>query len=165
MTEFCWQRTWIRFVSTVLVFSMMALIFIFSTQNAEASDETSGGISRMVIGILYPGYDAEAPERKTEIYDTVQHYVRKTAHFTEYLILGLLTRICLLSWFGKRRWLTGASWGTATLYAVTDEMHQLLIDGRSGQWTDVLLDSAGVLAGVMIAGEIIRKTEQKKGRK
>jgi VanZ family protein len=44
-------------------------------------------------------------------------------------------------------------------------MHQLLIDGRSGQWTDVLLDSAGVLAGVMIAGEIIRKTEQKKGRK
>ena len=164
MTEINWQKTWIRVVSTALVIGMMALIFCFSMQNADASDETSGGISRIVIGIFYPGYGGETPEKQTEIYDTVQHYVRKTAHFTEYLILGLLMRFCLLSWFGKRGWLAAASWGAATLYAVTDEMHQLMIDGRSGQWTDVLLDSAGVLAGVLIAGAVIRRIEQKRGR-
>ena len=42
-----------------------------------------------------------------------------------------------------------------TLYAVTDEMHQLLIEGRSGQWTDVLIDSAGALTGVLIIALVL----------
>ena len=39
-----------------------------------------------------------------------------------------------------------------------DELHQLLIDGRSGQWSDVLLDSGGVLTGALIAGLILALT-------
>ena len=82
----------------------------------------------------------------------------------EYLLLGFLIRFCLLSWFGKRTWLTIGSWGAGTLYALTDEIHQMMIDGRSGQWTDVLLDSAGVLAGVLIAAKLVELTERKAGR-
>ena len=48
-----------------------------------------------------------------------------------------------------------AGWGFSTLYAVTDEMHQLLIEGRSGQWTDVLIDSAGALTGVLIIALVL----------
>ena len=55
---------------------------------------------------------------------------------------------------------------TGTAYAGTDELHQLLIDGRSGQWTDVLLDSAGAMTGVLLAAlalYLIRKRSLRKG--
>ena len=39
-------------------------------------------------------------------------------------------------------------WLIAALYAASDEIHQLFVPGRSGQLSDVILDSAGALAGV-----------------
>ena len=41
-----------------------------------------------------------------------------------------------------------------TAYAATDEMHQLFVPGRSGQVSDVLLDSAGAIAGLALLGGI-----------
>ena len=72
--------------------------------------------------------------------------VRKSAHFTIYLILGLLIlsfirefrvvdyRAVLLSVF------------LTFLYACSDEVHQLFVPGRSGEFLDVLLDSVGALS-------------------
>ena len=85
----------------------------------------------------------------------VQHLVRKTAHFTEYALLGLLIRFCLQSWTGGRKHLLPASWVFGTLYAVTDELHQLLTDGRAGRWKDVAIDSSGVLTGAVIAAVVL----------
>jgi len=36
------------------------------------------------------------------------------------------------------------------LYAVSDEVHQLFIPGRGGQFKDVIIDSAGVLVEIII---------------
>ena len=43
------------------------------------------------------------------------------------------------------------------LCAALDELHQLMVDGRSGQWTDILLDSAGVFCGVLLTALILRR--------
>ncbi len=150
-----WQRTGIRILTTALTLAVMVLIFRFSMEPAEQSDNTSGQISRKVIAVLYPDYERKAPEEQQEIYDSVQHSVRKAAHFTEYAVLGLMIRLCLESWLGRRRGLFCAAWGTGTLYAGTDELHQMVIDGRSGQWTDVLIDSGGVLTGAALAVLVI----------
>ena len=56
-------------------------------------------------------------------------------------------------------------WLTATVYAATDEFHQLFIPGRSGQVSDVLLDSAGALAGVLILARGVRYVWMSKKRK
>ena len=45
-------------------------------------------------------------------------------------------------------------WVITTAYAATDEMHQLFVPGRSGQVSDVLLDSAGAMAGLAVLGGI-----------
>ena len=150
-----WQRTWVRVLMTGLTVAVMILIFLFSMEPAEESDHTSGRLSRKVIAALYPDFDRKTPEEQQRIYDSVQHTVRKAAHFTEYTLLGLMIRLCLESWFGKRRGLFPAAWVLGTLYAGTDELHQLLIDGRSGQWTDVLIDSGGVLTGAAAAALFI----------
>ncbi len=151
-----WQLTWVRILTTALTAAMMVLIFLFSTEDAEHSDRTSGSISRAIIPVVYPDYEQKTPETQREYYDSIQHVVRKAAHFTEYAILGALLRLCLESWFGRKKWVFPSAWAAGTLYAVTDELHQLMIIGRSGQWTDVLLDSAGVLTGVLIASLIRR---------
>ena len=95
----------------------------------------------------------------------MQHIVRKCAHFTEYMVLGLMLRLCLESWFGRKvrksRSLTIAGFCGGTIYACTDEFHQLLIEGRSGQWSDVLVDGSGVLLGVLIAALLIRRINRR----
>lgn len=35
-------------------------------------------------------------------------------------------------------------------YATIDEIHQLFVDGRSGQFTDVLIDTIGVAIGICV---------------
>ena len=144
------QKKGTRMLLTLLTLLLMLLIFFFSAENAEKSDATSGGISGRIIMLLHTDYSAYPAEQQKEIYDRVQHVVRKTAHFTEYLILGALIRLCLESWFGKHVSLIPASWAGGTLYACTDELHQILSDGRSAMWTDVLIDSAGVLCGILL---------------
>ena len=53
------------------------------------------------------------------------------------------------------------SWMGGALYAATDETHQLLVDGRGGSALDVLLDSSGVLAGVLLAMLLIREIRKR----
>ena len=159
------QRTWVRILLTVLTLAVMGMIFFFSTETAEQSDETSGYFTRQVIDVLYPDYAKYEKKQQQSLYDSIQTVIRKMAHYTEFAILGFLMRLCLESWFGKRKWLTPVSWGLSTLYASTDEMHQILIDGRSGQWTDILLDSAGVLSGVLIAVLVLFLVRKRTTRK
>lgn len=161
-----WQQPWIRALTTVLTICVMAMIYQFSTQDAERSDHTSGFISNAVISVVYRDYPTETPVRKQEIYDSVQFVVRKCAHFSEYALLGFLLRLCVESWFGhrmkKRYTLLIPAFLLGALYAGTDEWHQQMIDGRSGQRTDVLLDSCGVLFGAFLANRLIIVTERRR---
>ena len=43
------------------------------------------------------------------------------------------------------------------LYAISDEIHQLFVPGRSGQVSDVLLDTLGAFTGIMIYKLIYNK--------
>ena len=75
------------------------------------------------------------------------HILRKCAHFGEYALLGVFTAAAL-------RTGTHFSWPAAllpgTLAALCDETIQLFVPGRSGQITDVWLDTAGYLTGALL---------------
>ena len=159
------QRNWIRILLTAMTAAVMVMIFFFSRETAVKSDATSGMISSRLIRILYPDFAGYPAEQQQKIYDSIQYIVRKTAHYTEYALLGFLMRLCLESWFGKRRWLTPVSWAGSTAYAVSDELHQLLIEGRSGQWTDILLDSAGAMTGALLAALMLYLIQRRNLRK
>ena len=160
MSKTGWQNPWVRAITTILAFVIMIMIFCFSMETADQSDRTSGRFSRRVVKIAYPQYEELDPAEQKTIYDSVQHAVRKCAHFTEYMMLGFVIRLCLESWFGYRlkkyRVLALIGFGAGTAYACTDELHQLTIDGRSGQWTDVMVDGSGVLIGVVLGTMLIK---------
>ncbi len=162
-----WQNPWVRTVTTLLTVAVMVLIFCFSMEDAENSDRRSGVFSEQVVRIVYPDYDRMDGTEQKAVYDRVQYAVRKCAHFTEYMILGFLLRLCLESWFGHRmrkfRILALIGFGAGTAYACSDEAHQLVIDGRSGQWKDVLVDSSGVLTGVTLGTLLIKSLSRQNG--
>jgi VanZ family protein len=72
-------------------------------------------------------------------WDTI---LRKLAHVTEYAILGAL--LCRAV---RRPWLAIA---IATLYAVSDEVHQTFVEGRHGAPLDVGIDAVGATIGVLL---------------
>ena len=76
--------------------------------------------------------------------------LRKGAHFVEFAGLGLCLCNALYASFGHRLTPVFALVGTV-IYAISDEVHQIFSEGRACQITDVLIDSAGALSGIVIA--------------
>ncbi len=155
-----WQKTWVRILTSLLTLSVMMMIYCLSGENAEQSDLRSGFIAQSLVRILHPDYDNLTYDQQKSAFDNAQIIVRKCAHFTEYTLLGFLLRLCLESWVGKKR-ITGSQisavgFVSGVLYACTDETHQMTVNGRSGTWTDVLVDGSGVLAGILIGCVIIQ---------
>jgi VanZ family protein len=48
----------------------------------------------------------------------------------------------------KRRFVLAL--GISIIYAITDEVHQLFVHGRGGQFSDVCIDAGGALIGVLL---------------
>ena len=65
----------------------------------------------------------------------------------------------------KKRYTIGIPWICGTIYAATDEIHQLFVPGRSGQVRDVLIDSCGVFIGVMVVTWIVSYREKRRSTK
>jgi len=56
-------------------------------------------------------------------------------------------------------------WAAGTLYAVTDEIHQVFVPGRFGQIRDVIIDSMGVAMGIVILHIIMKASDRRKAQK
>jgi len=79
------------------------------------------------------------------------HLVRKLAHFCEYTLEGFLLMLCMRVYSRRPLRHITVPMLAGVLTALTDETIQLFSEGRSSQVTDVWLDSAGVLAGILTA--------------
>lgn len=114
---------------------VMYIIFSFSAQSAEGSKELSQGLLNRILEIIP--------------FEISHVFLRKAAHFSEYALLGAVS-FCAFSFTLKRRcFLWG--WVLSTVYAVTDEVHQLFIPGRACRAFDVFIDSLGAAAGIAFA--------------
>src|SRR5262249_32995897 len=78
---------------------------------------------------------------------TMHAMIRKLAHFTEYLVLGLLITRALRDERGWRVEHALLAIALATVYAVSDEVHQHFVPGRTAAAGDVAIDAAGAFVG------------------
>ena len=79
--------------------------------------------------------------------------MRKSAHFLEYTGLCLLLSFACAATWGRRY--TAVSLPIASLYAITDEVHQCFVPGRSCQAADWAIDTAGAALGLLCAGVLL----------
>ena len=112
---------------------------------ADVSSEESKFVGRWIKPILeiFLGKNAAA-----------DFIVRKLAHFSEYAILGMqLSAILVVKNYGKSAY-SLYRWSYILLLvlavAVIDESIQLITPGRSSQVTDILIDTSGGFAGIVL---------------
>ena len=156
------KRKWLIVYLWAQVIAVAAMIFFFSAQDGEDSMQASGGVVDFLIRLLVPDFDGMAEGDRLAIYGRLQFLVRKAAHFTEFAMLGASLRLLFHALCLRRPSLR--AWITGTLYACSDELHQMLTGARSAMWQDVCIDSAGVLAAVLLVMLGLRMRERKRRR-
>lgn len=146
----------LRWATLIPVILVLCLICFFSAEDAEESTETSGMVVDFVISIFMPDFSSYPPEEQLRLREVITHRVRKAAHFTEFALLGCALLIHVeavrldLPKRGGPYWPIPSAWAIGTFFAALDEGHQLFVSGRAGQWSDVAIDSAGVLTGTVV---------------
>ena len=147
----------VRILLWAAVIALMAVIFSFSAQPAAESSAASSPFVDLYMRLFHPEADSLSPEEQFVLRESASFIVRKTAHFSIYALLGLLSAAAVtatVSDAGLRRiWLPFL---IGALYAVSDEFHQFFIPGRSCEVRDMAVDSAGVLLGVLLFTAAVR---------
>lgn len=89
--------------------------------------------------------------------DLLHHLFRKTAHLTEYALLGLLLWRAIRQPQKNDRRARPWRWDEAGLsltlvfaYSASDELHQAFVPTRTGLVSDVFIDTTGGLAGLLL---------------
>lgn len=129
----------------------MIIIFMFSAQPASASNQLSTGFTEVLIdtlGKIMP-FNIEI-STVSNLVGQLNHIVRKFAHFSVYLILGILvSRSMIKNGFKGNVFIISLL--ICATYAASDELHQLFVPGRGCQLKDVLIDSLGSLVGIVMS--------------
>ncbi len=144
-------------IVSILIAVTLGFIWGNSLLPADDSSEISGSLMEFIEELLervIPGYSPAA--------DTSDTPIRKLAHFTEFMILGIELTILVYRLL-KRSLVLPPFCGL--LAAVCDETIQLFSEGRSSQVSDVWIDFGGVLLGfimvVLISGIIQNRQNAK----
>lgn len=143
-----------------LTISWMALIYGFSAQDATESGGLSAVIAEPVTQMIMKLRDLPAEEYDA-LYMQVDSIIRVMAHFTEYAILGILMTVLCRMLYWKGLWIP---WVICTVFAVTDEWHQSYSPGRTAEVKDVVIDSAGVICGIILL-LMLRKVWRSRNRR
>lgn len=146
------KKKFIRICMFLLIILWAYMVFCLSNQNGPESS----GLSRKIVEIF---------TKEEEVIEKVEPYVRKLAHFSEYGLGGILF-ISLFSTYDysdRRKIATSVLLGI--WYAITDEVHQLLVSERNGSLFDVYIDSLGFATGVCSMLILIKLVEILKKRK
>ncbi|SDJ24525.1 VanZ family protein [Salimicrobium halophilum] len=122
----------------ILAIGWMATIFYLSHQPGEESGELSSIVAAVFSVIPLPE-------------DQLHYLVRKGAHVFAYFLLAILF------YSASRKWYVALV--ISVIYAMSDEFHQKFIPGRSGQISDVGIDSLGVILGVFTFAVFYRKKQ------
>ncbi len=132
----------------LLIIIWMIIIFMFSNQSATQSSELSDSLIDNTIVKVYEIFNGKVnKEQRAKIIDNYSYFIRKLAHFTLYFILGIL---CFTFFKDFTKHYVIYSIMVCFLYAVSDEIHQMFSIERGPGVIDVLIDTLGSLASIII---------------
>ena len=143
------MKNYLRFFLIILIILNCIVIFNFSGEQSEESNKTSGRVIDTIIEIN-PKTKHLNRSQKDSIKSKIMKPIRKTAHFTIYMSLGILLYLCAKTYETENKKEVLISLMLAFLYACTDEIHQHFVPGRSGEFRDVCIDTCGALCGILV---------------
>lgn len=158
------KRLLLVFVGIILVFSVMRLIFNLSAQSGSQSGSLSNSLylflrrfeflgqllhywDQLVIKVLYMLNLEELYPLLFSTYSNWNVIIRKWAHFGIYMSLGIASMGVFTYTFNFYKAFIITLY-VGAFFAFTDEVHQLFVDGRSGQISDFGIDVLGLVTGI-----------------
>lgn len=132
-----------KLIKILLVIIWMCLIFNFSAQDAQKSKGLSEDV---IIKTVETVKKEKLTEKEKE--NIVKKYifaVRKSAHFFLYFVLGILVYLLIIEKYNISIKSLIITIIICLLYSISDELHQLFIDGRSAKFLDVIIDTTGAI--------------------
>lgn len=156
-------------IHIIITLAVMVFIFVHSAMPGDVSGSESRYFAEILSSITGLSFEIS------------HFIVRKAAHFTEFTVLGICLTVNFNDYKSRgeldnmdrdtrgkasaspdttlvssaRQLLLShpliAAWITGTIYAATDELHQLFVEGRSCEFRDLCIDATGVLFGIAIA--------------
>ena len=133
----------------ILVVLCMIVIFSFSNQTGKASQNLSDKISIEIIEIKSKITNRTYTKKEAEnLVKEMRFFVRKTAHFFLYFILGIL--LCLLFEELKFNKKIRCILLVCLLCALSDEIHQMFVSERTAKVLDVFIDLSGSIFAIFI---------------
>lgn len=130
----------------VIAFIWMVVIFYMSNQPGSISAQHSGRVVEFLSNLPYIG---SIVTYMMDI-DIAEFIIRKSAHMFSYFILSILLFMTIYDNQKNIRKVALKALLFTFLYALSDEFHQLFIDGRSGEFRDVMIDTIGGFIGSTI---------------
>ena len=122
-------------IDLILLICWMIVIFVMSSFSAYESGRQSG----FIVDILSKVFNLDNIE-------LINFFVRKTAHFLEYFILGIFCYNVIRN----RNYKLFTAVIISFLYACSDEVHQMFSVGRSCKFLDIIIDSCGAVFGIYL---------------
>ena len=130
----------------------MAVIFVLSSEPAGVSS----GRSDLIVSIISSSLHLTLSQ------EIMIFLVRKSAHTVAYFVLGILIFNIVKDFrLNGARLAIAISVAVAFLYAVSDEFHQLFVQGRSCELRDVMIDTVAAAVGVCLYYLLHRMTTAK----
>ena len=125
---------------------------MFSNENSVTSQSKSDKVTSTIIETVNKDVNKD---KEKEIIENTRFVVRKIAHFTLYFVLGGLIYLTLKSYNVNKRIIL-ISILCALLYAISDEIHQVFTNGRTGRIYDVVIDTISSTLSIMLCKKINR---------
>ena len=146
------KKIQIKVVKIILIIIWMITVFRFSNQGGTESSSTSAKVTKVIVDVVV---NDKKEENKVQIANKIEKVVRKFAHYTIYTIGGVLIMNYAYTTDKTKKQQTFGSLLFGAFYAVTDEVHQYFVPGRSARVFDVGIDTLGVITGIIIFTIII----------
>lgn len=145
-----------RIVKPLLLAAVMAFIFMMSAQPGAESLDTSNS----VVDLIYRLYMAVGKLSHDEFVGRYLPFIRKMAHFCEFMAMGFFAYLNSEEFLQKRIVLYSAL--LVAIYAISDEIHQLFVANRYCSVGDMLIDSMGGMTGILLCYLIVREWRKRR---
>lgn len=126
------------------------LIWCLSAQPAEQSKVVSETVTENVLVAGGSDYSGAETAVQASIDELLSFFIRKGAHMFLFFVLALLVWFALVQLMKRRPHRAAAVAVLCILLAASDELHQKMVPGRSGELRDVLVDTAGILIALLL---------------
>ena len=155
-------------ILVVFIILNMAFIWINSAKVSSESDKSSTKIAKTIAEKTVKDFNKLSKNKQQAKIKETNGKIRSTAHFAEFVPLGFLVLLLMINiLFCKKKiklvvFCSVLALLICALCALSDEIHQIFVKGRSFEVKDILTDTLGSLVGIVCGLIVIVSYKSKK---